>query len=397
MKALRFEGKGFEYFKIWIVNIILTILTLSIYYPWAKVRNARYFYANSKLKDKNFEYHATGKQLFIGYLISLVLVIAYVVLQNISPVGFFITIGILFLAFPWIIWRSMKFNMRITSFSNVRFGFSGGVGGSYFNYMVMPILILCAVYLLPIAIGFIAKTMLGSSGKTMTAIILAGTMVSWILAIYLYGLMKKKSTKYMVNGSRYGQGKFIADVETGPFIVILLKSIGLFILGMILILLLGALFSMSTGLSSDLMQLVSNLEDPSAIEAIFTKPMAILLLVFLYVGFLFFSIAVFSYSYTRRRQYIYENTKLDGVIAFASSLGARKIAWVGVTNLLLVIFTLGLATPWAKVRMARVLLENTHVDTSTGIDSYISQKHAEQSSLGEQIGDAFDIDVGIGL
>ena len=84
MNALQFEGSGFEYFKIWIVNILLTIVTLGLYYPWAKVRNRRYFCANSTLDGRNFEYHATGKQLFLGYLIAMGLLIAYIVLQNIS-------------------------------------------------------------------------------------------------------------------------------------------------------------------------------------------------------------------------------------------------------------------------------------------------------------------------
>ena len=40
-----FRGDGAEYFKIWIVNILLTIVTLGIYSAWAKVRNNRYFYS----------------------------------------------------------------------------------------------------------------------------------------------------------------------------------------------------------------------------------------------------------------------------------------------------------------------------------------------------------------
>lgn len=397
MKALSFEGKGFEYFKIWIVNILLTILTLSIYHPWAKVRNARYFYANSKLEDRNFEYHATGKQLFIGYLITMILVIAYVVLQNVSPIGSLVAIGILFIAFPWIIWRSMKFNMRVTSFSNVRFGFVGGLGDSYFNYMVMPILIFIALYLMPIAAGLVTKDLLSFSTQLASIATLAVTIVSWIAAVYLYGLMKKKNTKYMLNGSRYGQGIFSADVRTAPFVIFLLKTIGLFILAVASMLLVAALLAWSTGLSSDLMQLVPNMDDPEAIKETFGNPMVIALIVFLYIGFLFITVALFSYLYARQRKYIFENTRLDGTIAFASSLGARKIAWVSVTNMLIVILTLGLAIPWAKVRMARVLLENTHVDTSSGFDNYISQKQDEQSSLGEQIGDAFNVDAGIGL
>ena len=61
MKPLHFGGSGFEYFKIWIVNILLIIITLGVYYPWAKVRNQRYFYANTTLEGRNFEYHATEK------------------------------------------------------------------------------------------------------------------------------------------------------------------------------------------------------------------------------------------------------------------------------------------------------------------------------------------------
>ncbi|WP_373776122.1 DUF898 family protein, partial [Neisseria dentiae] len=37
-----FHGNAGEYFNIWIVNIFLTIITLGIYGPWAKVRRLRY-------------------------------------------------------------------------------------------------------------------------------------------------------------------------------------------------------------------------------------------------------------------------------------------------------------------------------------------------------------------
>ncbi|MCS6766168.1 MAG: DUF898 domain-containing protein, partial [Candidatus Protistobacter heckmanni] len=34
---LRFTGSGAEYFRIWIVNLSLSVLTLGIYSAWAKV------------------------------------------------------------------------------------------------------------------------------------------------------------------------------------------------------------------------------------------------------------------------------------------------------------------------------------------------------------------------
>ena len=38
-----FEGKTSEYFGIWIVNLLLSLLTLGIYSAWAKVRRKKYF------------------------------------------------------------------------------------------------------------------------------------------------------------------------------------------------------------------------------------------------------------------------------------------------------------------------------------------------------------------
>ena len=54
-----FTGKASEYFGIWIVNIILSVITLGIYSAWAKVRNKRYFYGNTKLNGSSFSYLAS--------------------------------------------------------------------------------------------------------------------------------------------------------------------------------------------------------------------------------------------------------------------------------------------------------------------------------------------------
>ncbi len=111
MKSLQFNGSGAEYFKIWIVNILLVLVTLGLYYPWAKVRNKRCFYANTSLEGSYFEYHATGKQLFMGYLIAMALLIAYVAIQQVSPTGSLVVILLFFIGTPWIIWTEI-YTMR---------------------------------------------------------------------------------------------------------------------------------------------------------------------------------------------------------------------------------------------------------------------------------------------
>ena len=396
MKALSFEGTGSEYFKIWIVNILLTIVTLGLYYPWAKVRNNRYFYGNTVLENRNFEYHATGKQLFFGYLIAMALFIIFTVIQQISPIGSGILLLVFFLAVPWIIWRSMKFSMRMTSYSNVRFGFIGKLGGSYMNYLVYPAILFIAIYLVPLSIGvlpFLIAQYTGLSG--LAAFVPVLVIVSLILAFYMYAFIKKKNTMYTLNGSRFGQGEFETEVQTKKFAVILLKTLGMSLLAFAAIsLLVGGIIASTMGLA-DFKGMADSMGDPKSMQGM--NPIIGIAMAVAYLGLIIASLVILAYSISRQRTYIYDNTTLDNKIHFASTLKARPLAWVMVTNFLMVIFTLGLALPWAKVRMARLYLSNTHVSTDSGFDEYVTQKQKEELSLGDQIGDAFDIDVGIGL
>lgn len=388
MQALRFEGSGMEYFKIWIVNILLTIVTVGLYYPWAKVRNNRYFYGNSTLDNRNFEYHATGKQLFIGYLIAMALFIAYVVIQQVSPIGGIVVALLFVLALPWIIWRSMKFGMRMTSYSNVRFGFVGKLAGSYINFLVLPILLFLSFYAGPF-LGFLLKSLGGAVFGILS-------LASFALAFFIYAYMRKRNVSYMINGTRYGQGEFITKVTVKKFAMILLKVFGLAILTFAGIMaLVGAIIYFTVGMEG-LAGIQNMKDDPGAISQLMQGGM-VLVIGLMYLLFIVASMLVMAYSITRQRTYVYENTTLDEKITFKSTLKAKTLAWVMVTNFLAIIFTLGLALPWAKVRMARLMLENTHVSTDEGFDSYITQKEKESSSLGDQIGDAFDVDVGLGL
>jgi uncharacterized membrane protein YjgN (DUF898 family) len=109
----RFSGNGDEYFKIWIVNLILSVLTLGIYSAWAKVRNNRYFYGNTLLENSAFEYHATPMTILKGRLIAVAALVVYVFVSKLFPIVGLIFLGLLTIIIPWIIWRSIQFNARI--------------------------------------------------------------------------------------------------------------------------------------------------------------------------------------------------------------------------------------------------------------------------------------------
>ena len=389
MKSLKFEGSGREYFKIWIVNVLLTIVTLGFYYPWAKVRNRRYFYANSILDGRNFEYHATGKQLFIGFLISMALFITYVVIQKISPIGSLMLIGALFIAIPWLIWRSMMFNMRMTSFSNVRFDFAGQLRDFYMNFFVYPALLMIGYVVLAIGIEVLIPIL----GMGLTSVISFVVFLTFI--VFAVSFIKKKNIEYIINLSRYGQGIFQTNVKTKEFMTIMLKTVGIAILAMFATaLVIGGLVYATVGLET-LVSLQEAANDPQMMQAKMAAIMPIIGLA--YLGMILASMFIMAYSMTRQRTYVYDNTTLDDEISFGSTLKAKQFAWVMITNFLAVIATVGLAMPWAKVRVAKVMLENTQVYANAGFDQYMTQKQNESSSLGEQIGDAFDVDVGLGL
>ena len=64
--GLRFEGRGGEYFNIWILNLALSVITLGIFSAWAKVRSRRYFYGNMLLNGHGFDYHASPPRILIA-------------------------------------------------------------------------------------------------------------------------------------------------------------------------------------------------------------------------------------------------------------------------------------------------------------------------------------------
>lgn len=129
---LEFFGKGSEYFSIMIVNWLLTLVTLGIYYPWARAKRLRYVYGNTALNNERFHFAGTGKEMFRGFvkiiLFYIAIVGSYVLLTFAinSPV---LAILFLYLAIiaiiPFAIHGSFRYKMSRTSYRGIRFGYRG--------------------------------------------------------------------------------------------------------------------------------------------------------------------------------------------------------------------------------------------------------------------------------
>lgn len=128
LTPLEFTGKASEYFGIWITNILLSIVTVGIYSAWAKVRTKKYFAHHTLLADTGFDYHAKPLNILKGRIIAVVLYSIYGLVSQASPLLAVIFLGLVFLATPWIILQSMRFNLRNTSHRGLRFNFVGKLG-----------------------------------------------------------------------------------------------------------------------------------------------------------------------------------------------------------------------------------------------------------------------------
>jgi len=129
--ALRFLGKGFELFKIQLVNLLLQIVTLGLYYPWAKANTLQYLYSHTTLQDHPFAFTGTGKQMFKGFikaffLMALILALSIYITVTFDQVWGLLTLYLfLFLLMPLAIHGSYRYRMANTRWKGIRFGYTG--------------------------------------------------------------------------------------------------------------------------------------------------------------------------------------------------------------------------------------------------------------------------------
>lgn len=124
--ALRFDGTAGEYFRIWVVNLCLTLLSIGVFSAWAKVRKKRYFYSRTTLDGTPFQYLAQPVPILKGRVIAVFLVMLYYAASHFftSLLPYVLALGVILA--PWAVMRSAAFNARYTAYRNMTFGFDAG-------------------------------------------------------------------------------------------------------------------------------------------------------------------------------------------------------------------------------------------------------------------------------
>lgn len=122
---LDFDGEGSEYFGIWIVNIILSLLTLGLYYPWAKVANRKFMWNSTSMKNDRFIFNGTGKQIFRGYVIAYLAIIIFTFSQTYFRVFGLVMYLLMLLITPYVIYGAWRYRISRTSWRGIYFSFNG--------------------------------------------------------------------------------------------------------------------------------------------------------------------------------------------------------------------------------------------------------------------------------
>src|SRR5277367_2759896 len=79
-QMLHYDGKLADLYRIYLVNLLLTIVTLGIWRFWGMTRLRRYVWSRTAMAGDRFEYDGTGLQLFLSFLLAgAVLVATFIV------------------------------------------------------------------------------------------------------------------------------------------------------------------------------------------------------------------------------------------------------------------------------------------------------------------------------
>jgi uncharacterized membrane protein YjgN (DUF898 family) len=135
-RQLSFHGSGGTLLGIHVVNILLTLVTLGVYYVWAKTRARRYLFSQTSFEGDRFAYHGTGKEMLLGFLkaflVFLLPIIGLSIVRDQLDVDPRIKgaaaglISFLFLIFiPVATVGSRRYRLTRTSWRGIRFSFRG--------------------------------------------------------------------------------------------------------------------------------------------------------------------------------------------------------------------------------------------------------------------------------
>jgi uncharacterized membrane protein YjgN (DUF898 family) len=345
---LEFRGQAREYFRIWIVNLCLTLLTLGIFSAWAKVRKKRYFYAHTLLDGTPFQYLAQPVPILKGRLIAAALAVVYFFAGNLTPALMpYLLVAALVLA-PWVISRSAAFNARYSAFRNMTFGFNGnylGAARALYWLGLIPALVIGSIF-----------SFWGNPWLAMPLLPLCMLLFPWWL---------QRLRRFIVSNTHFG-GQFGRYTATGGQLWAIYLTAGVIALGLSLVT---------------------------------TLPLSLIVQhwkygwIFVMVPAYFCYAVAFAFVQANSVNLFWDNSTL-GPVRFQSSLETIGLLKLYVTNAIGIGASLGLLIPWAVIRTLQYRVDHLRV-TATSMEQFHGERTGSVAAVGAEVGEFFDLDLSL--
>ncbi|VTU39157.1 Inner membrane protein YjgN [Variovorax sp. PBL-H6] len=371
--SIEFTASGSEYFRIWIVNLLLIVVTLGIYLPWAKVRKLKYFYSNTWIGGDALDFHGEPARMLRGTLVAAGFLVAYSVGSNFSGWAALVAALAFMALWPALFRAAMRFRLANTSWRGLRFHFAGNTAGAY-ACMLPPL----ALALLPVALAGVMAGM-PVEGKPLALPAVATGVAGLGMLAFAAGLpyFLWRVRRYQHDNYAIGALQTRLKVDVGVLYGIFIKLIAISFAAFAIMLLVAGLFAFAGRRSGT--------------GAIFVVVAALM-------GFgavLLINILPKSYLQVRLQNLMWSATgnevlRFDSRMKFGSYLGLQC------RNYLLIFLTLGLYWPFAVVNTRRAQIEAVELQTRIGLDQLSQAAGREDpSAAGDMAADLFGLDIGL--
>ncbi|OWQ47419.1 hypothetical protein CDL60_08255 [Roseateles noduli] len=360
-QRLEFTGVGADYFRIWIINLLLTLATLGVYSAWAKRRKARWFARHTLLAGEPFDFHGDPRRILIGRVLAVALLVAYLHVFDGAAVVGLATLGALYAIGPLLFGSVQRFKLANTSWRGMRFGFEADAVTVYASCM-------------PMLVAWTLVSIIGGLGLGPLVDGLAGVALVLLLPL-AHGRLKRFQHAH----ARYGALAFDFKLSLDAFYGLYLRLAAALIVAGAVAGLLGV------GLSMGLKQ-VMGAEVPW-------------LATFLPLGALGVVGVIAWPVYAARLQHlVWHSTRLGEGIEFAYEIPVVPLFKTLLVGGLLTLLTLGLYWPFLAVRLAKLRIEGLTVLSDTPIEAVLvrapQRRGPGRGAAGDGTAGAFGLDIG---
>lgn len=119
---LRFTGTGSEYFRLWVIHLLLCVATVGLYAPWAQRRDLQWWARHTSLDGDPFNFHGAPHRMLAHRLMGLVLVVG-VWLSLLQPLWTGAAmLGVMMLGAAALSMRIRRFRLHHLSWRGMRLG-----------------------------------------------------------------------------------------------------------------------------------------------------------------------------------------------------------------------------------------------------------------------------------